>query len=276
MSIIGPDCVVNVEGFLNEVNYLQENGFNIDLIKISPKAHIVTQQHIEEDLKKLNKLQGTTARGIAPCYSDKYKRIGMQVKDVDVLQGFIWNEKLYGKILCEGAQGFWLDINHGNYPYTTSSVTLPYGSCSLGFPPQKIRHIYGAVKIYDTRSGIDPLFPENLINDIELSQIIDLGKEYGVTTGRKRKVNWLNLDLLIKAINISGTTHVIISKIDILEKLSLYNLFYNSKKWSFDNVDDIKQFISDILISKCLFLKDIIYSNNPYKISDTIVSIDIK
>ncbi len=200
----------------------------------------------------------------------------MQVKDVDVLQGFIWNEKLYGKILCEGAQGFWLDINHGNYPYTTSSVTLPYGSCSLGFPPQKIRHIYGAVKIYDTRSGIDPLFPENLINDTELSQIIDLGKEYGVTTGRKRKVNWLNLDLLIKAINISGTTHVIISKIDILEKLSLYNLFYNNKKWSFDNVDDIKQFISDILISKCLFLKDIIYSNNPYKISDTIVSIDIK
>ena len=117
---------------------LQENGFNTGLIKISPKAHIVTSLHIREDLKKLNKTQGTTARGIAPCYSDKYKRTGVQAKNVESLQPFIWDEILYGNILCEGAQGFWLDINQGNYPYTTSSVTLPYGSCSLGFSPKKI------------------------------------------------------------------------------------------------------------------------------------------
>ena len=267
-SVIGPDCVVNVEGFLNEVNYLQENGFNIDLIKISPKAHIVTPEHIEEDLEKLNKAQGTTARGIAPCYSDKYKRIGKQAKDIEILRSFMWNEKLYGNVLCEGAQGFWLDINQGNYPYTTSSITLPYGSCSLGFSPQKIRHIYGAIKIYDTRSGIDPLFPEDLIHDPELSQIIELGKEYGVTTGRKRKVNWLNLDLLVKAINISGTTHVIISKVDILEKLCMYKLLYNNKIITFDTIDSLKKFITGILISKCLFIKDIVFSSNPYKIQD--------
>ncbi len=265
-SVIGPDCVLNVEGFLNEINYLQENGFNIDLIKISPKVHIVTPEHIKEDLNKLNKSQGTTARGIAPCYSDKYKRIGKQAKDIDILKAFIWNEKLYGKILCEGAQGFWLDINQGNYPYTTSSVTLPYGACSLGFSPQKIRHIYGAVKIYDTRSGIDPLFSEKLLNDIELSQIIEIGKEYGVTTGRKRKVNWLNLDLLIKAINISGTTHLIISKIDVLEKLCKYKIIHNDTIISYDNMSNMKKYINSILISNCLYIKDIIYSNNPYKI----------
>lgn len=269
-SIIGPDCVVNVEGFLNEINYLQENGFNIDLIKISPKAHIVTSEHIKHDLNKLNKSQGTTARGIAPCYSDKYKRIGKQAKDIEILQSFIWNEKLYGNVLCEGAQGFWLDINQGNYPYTTSSVTLPYGSCSLGFPPQKIRYIYGAIKIYDTRSGIDPLFPEELLNDHELSQIIETGKEYGVTTGRKRKVNWLNLDLLVKAINISGTTHVVISKVDILEKLSIYKLQHNNRIITFDNIVNLKKFITDFLISKCLFIKDIIYSSNPYNIQNNI------
>lgn len=267
-SIIGPDCVLNVEGFLKEINYLQENNFNTDLIKISPKVHIVTSEHIIDDLNKLNKDQGTTARGIAPCYSDKYRRIGKQAKDVDILQGFIWNEKLYGNILCEGAQGFWLDINQGNYPYTTSSTTLPYGCCSLGFSPQKIRHIYGAIKIYDTRSGIDPLFPEELINDSELSQFIEIGKEYGVTTGRKRKVNWLNLDLLIKAINISGTTHVVISKIDVLEKVGIFKLIYNDKINQFCSVDSTKKFITELIISKCLHLKDIVYSSNPYKIKD--------
>lgn len=266
ISIIGPDCVLNIEGFFNEINYLKKNGFNTDLIKISPKVNIVTPQHITDDLNNLNKKQGTTARGIAPCYSDKYRRIGIQAKDVDELQDFIWDEKLYGNVLCEGAQGFWLDINQGNYPYTTSSTTLPYGSCSLGFSPLKIRHIYGAVKIYDTRSGIDPLFPEELINDSELSQIIEIGKEYGVTTGRKRKVNWLNLDLLIKAINISGTTHTVISKVDVLETLGIFKLLYNNKTVIFNNINSIKNFITGTLISNCPYLKDILYSSNPYKI----------
>ena len=266
-SIIGPDCVVNVDRFIQEVNYLQENGFNIDLIKISPKAHIVTDKHINDDLVLLHKSQGTTARGIAPCYSDKYKRVGVQVKDIDILKSFLWNEKLYGNILCEGAQGFWLDINQGNYPYVTSSVTLPYNSCSLGFPPQKIRHIYGAIKIYDTRSGIDPLFPEELLDHNELKKIIDIGKEYGVTTGRKRKTNWLNMDLLIKAINISGTTHIIISKIDVLEKLNIYKLYFNNDLIHFKDIEEMKQFINNLLMKKCSYIVNIQYSNNPYKIN---------
>ncbi len=267
-SVIGPDCVVNVNNFFNEIKYLHESGFDTSLIKISPKAHVVTEKHIEEDLQHLNKSQGTTARGIAPCYSDKFKRIGCQAKEIPQLQDFIWDEKLYGNILCEGAQGFWLDINQGNYPYTTSSVTLPYGSCSLGFAPQKIRHIYGAVKIYDTRSGIDPLFPETLIDDSELAQIIDVGKEYGVTTGRKRKVNWLNVDLLLKSVNISGTTHLIISKIDVLEKLQKFRLIYNKKIVTFATIDEMKSFI-DQKLANCSYLEKIIYSDNPYKINNT-------
>ena len=266
-SIIGPDCVINVERFISEVNYLEENGFNTDLIKISPKAHIVTEKHIDEDINVLHKTQGTTARGIAPCYSDKYKRIGIQAKNIEILSSFIWNEKLFGNILCEGAQGFWLDINYGNYPYVTSSVTLPYNSCSLGFPPQKIRHIYGAIKIYDTRSGIDPLFPDELFKNNELEKIIEVGGEYGVTTGRKRKANWLNMDLLIKAINISGTTHVIISKIDVLEKINVFKLFYNNKEISFTNMEEMKEFINKLLINKCEIVQNIQYSNNPYKIN---------
>ena len=71
-----------------------------------------------------------------------------------------WFNELFTnkKILCEGAQGALLDIHYGNYPYVTSSTTLPYGACSLGFSPQKINNIYGIAKCYSTRSGIDPYF----------------------------------------------------------------------------------------------------------------------
>ena len=140
LSIIGPDCVVNQEAFEKEIQYLKENGFNTQLIKVSPKAHVITQQHINEDIQKYRN-QGTTSKGIAPCYRDKYGRTGTQVKDIPFFKDYIWDEKLYGTILCEGAQGFWLDINYGNYPYTTSSTTLPYGACTSSTGPSLLAMI---------------------------------------------------------------------------------------------------------------------------------------
>jgi len=265
-SIIGPDCVVNIEHFFEEINYLKENGFNTNLIKISPKAHIITNEHIEEDIKKYKKL-GTTARGIAPCYRDKYGRTGDRVIDhIDKLKDFIWDENLYGNVLCEGAQGFWLDINYGNYPYITSSNTLPYSACSLGFPPCLINNIYGAVKIYDTRVGYDPDFPETLLDDPDLQKLGEIGEEYGSTTGRKRIVNWLNLDKLIKAINISGTTHLVISKIDIIEQLDVYKYYYENKLITVNSFDQLHEEICLIILTSCVFCKHIYFSNNPYSI----------
>lgn len=266
-SIIGPDCVINKLAFEKEILYLENNGFNTDLIKISPKAHVISDEHIEEDILNYSH-QGTTSKGIAPCYKDKYARIGIQVKDIEYFIPYLWNEKLYGNILCEGAQGFWLDINQGNYPYTTSSITLPYGACSLGFPPQLIRNIYGASKIYDTRSGIDPKFPEDLLKDNELSLIAQIGEEFGTTTGRLRKVNWLNLDKLIQSINISGTSIVIISKIDILNKLNIYKLIHNENIITFSHIDDMKNYINNNIKKYCYLLKKIVYSDNPEIIND--------
>ena len=269
-SIVGPDCVVNKEGFFKEVEYLEENGFDTSLIKISPKAHIVLDKHIEEDKKKYFKQQGTTAKGIAPCYRDKYARIGERVgSDID-FKDYLWNEKLEGNILCEGAQGFWLDINYGNYPYITSSNTLPYGVCSLGFSPKLINKIYGACKIYDTRSGLDPEFPEKLLEDKELLIVANEGKEYGTTTGRRRKVNWLNLSKLQKAINISGTTDLIISKLDVLENVKKFKLF-NTKLISFDNLDLMKEYIKEYLLKNCNNLENIIYSNNVEHINELVI-----
>ena len=260
-SIIGPDCVVNKKSFFQEVSYLKENGFNTNLIFISPNAHVVTEEHISEDIQKLVNIQGTTAKGIAPCYKDKYARIGVRIKNIPEFNSYLWDEKLYGNILCEGAQGFWLDINHGNYPYVTSSNTLPYGACSLGFPPQLIRRIYGASKIYDTRSGIDPLFPETLLKDNELLSLVKVGEEFGTTTGRMRKTNWLNLDKLISAVKISGTTIIIISKVDVIKKINIYKLYHNSNLLSFDTFTEMKKYINTVLKENSNLLDEIIYSD---------------
>jgi adenylosuccinate synthase len=260
-SIIGPGCVINEVAFKEELKYLAENGFNTNLIKVSPKAHVITTNHIEEDIAKY-KHQGTTSKGIAPCYRDKDGRTGIQVKDCDSFKDYLWDEKLFGNVLCEGAQGFWLDINQGNYPYTTSSTTISYGACSLGFPPQLINNIYGATKIYDTRSGTDPLFPESLLEDSELKRIGELGEEYGTTTGRKRKVNWLNLDKLIYATNTSGVNDLIISKVDILKKIMIFKLFFENQLIQFNDLLEMKQFIEIKIKSSCKFVKTIIYSED--------------
>jgi len=266
-SIIGPDCVVNEKAFKKEIEYLQNNGFNTDLVKISPKAHVVSDEHIEEDKRKYYESQGTTAKGIAPCYRDKFGRTGVRAENVASLELYMWDEKLSGAVLCEGAQGFWLDINYGNYPYVTSSTTLPYGACSLGFSPQLIRTIYGAAKMYDTRSGTDPDFPETLLSNPDLLCIADLGQEYGATTGRRRKTNWLNLDKLIQAINISGTTQLIMSKGDILDKAKLYRLIFDGVLVECKNMNEMKETISSLLRTSCPLLCNIVYSTNPESVT---------
>ena len=257
-SIIGPNCVINIDKFFDEIEYLQKEGFDTSLIKVSPKAHIITHRHIKYDLKFLKPKLGTTGQGIAPCYSDKMLRSGKLAKDY-LESKYIWDGQLSGDILCEGAQSFWLDINHGDYPYVTSSETLPYSACSLGFSPKLIRDIIGVAKIYDTKSGVDPLFPESLWEDKELNTLIELGKEYGTTTGRKRIVNWLNLPKLEHAIKQSGTTKLVINKCDILEKLKIFKIRFDNLKEGpnfikFDDFANMKEYISNTLKEHCTII----------------------
>lgn len=261
-SIIGPNCVVNISTFFKEIKMIEENGFDPSLVKISPKAHIITKEHLEIDIENKKKY-GSTGKGITPCYTDKIKRVGIRAKDCEELKDYLWDEELYGNILCEGAQGFYLDIDYGNYPYVTSSTTLPYGACSLGFPPQKIDRIIGCSKIYDTRVGYDPDFPKSLLEDEELSQIGEVGHEFGTVTGRKRVVNYENLDKLIYSLNVSGATDLIISKCDILEKVGVYKLYYKDELYVFDSLVLMKEFIVDKIKSSCEMIKNIIFSSSP-------------
>jgi adenylosuccinate synthase len=264
-SVIGPGCVLHPESFWNEMSYLEKNGFDVSLVKVSPRCHIVTDEHISFDKQRLAGKLGTTGRGIAPAYSAKAARTGVLAESV-LDKSVIWDEQLEGNILCEGAQGVWLDLDWGNYPYVTSSTTLPYAACSIGFPPQKIRKIFGAAKIYDTRSGEDPMFPNDLLEDEVLSSIGQVGQEYGVTTGRRRKVNWLNLDLLIKSIQITGTTNLIISKCDVLDEVGVFKLFYEGKLVEFADLKEMTDFILQNLSNECPLLREVVYSSSPEKV----------
>jgi adenylosuccinate synthase len=261
-SIIGPNCVINIDKFFDEIEYLQKEGFDTSLIKVSPKTNLITERHIRYDLKFLKPRLGTTGQGIAPAYGDKMLRIGKLAKNY-LDKKYIWDGKLEGSVLCEGAQSFWLDINYGDYPYVTSSETLPYSACSLGFSPKKIKDIIGVAKIYDTKSGVDPLFPESLWQDDELNKLIDLGKEYGTTTNRKRITNWLNLAKLKEAIIISGTTKLIINKCDILEQLNIFKLKTDNENSGpnfikFNDFANMKQYILNELKEYC----DVVFSGH--------------
>lgn len=261
VSVIGPNCVINIDKFFEEIEYLRKEGFDTSLIRVSPKAHIITEKHIQYDLEVLKEKLGTTGQGIAPAYGDKMLRIGKLARD-HIDKKYIWDGELYGDVLCEGAQSFWLDINYGNYPYVTSSETLPYSACSLGFSPKKIRDIIGVAKIYDTKSGVDPLFPEDLWQDPELNMLIEVGQEFGSTTGRKRIVNWMNLNKLIESIKISGANKIIINKCDILEKLHIYKMFQNGNLYKFNTIHSMQSFIKAQI--KHILLEDIsiVFSGN--------------
>jgi adenylosuccinate synthase len=266
-SIIGPNCVVNINKFWEEMEYLKENGFDTSLVKIHPHAHVITKDHIKFDLDYLEAKLGTTGQGIAPCYASKANRVGVQIKDSSIDPQHFWDGKLEGKILCEGAQSIWLDINYGDYPYVTSSETFPHNACSLGFSPKKIRDIIGVAKIYDTKSGVDPLFPKTLWDDPVLNKIIEVGGEVGTTTGRKRIVNWLNVRKLVDAINLSGVNKLIINKCDVLDKVGEFKLFHKNKFTSFEHLHALQVWLEIFIIEATeVKRKDIVFSGDVTKI----------
>jgi adenylosuccinate synthase len=102
-------------------------------------------------------------------------------------------------------------------------------------------------KIYDTKSGVDPLFPTSLWDDQELDAVLQAGGEFGTTTGRKRLVNWLNLDKLIQSMKLSGCTELIINKCDVLEKVGVFKVYHKGSLHNFKDLGELKVFIIDAI-----------------------------
>jgi len=200
---------------------------------------------------------GTTKRGIGPSYAMRALRLSPRVSDL--INGFDLNdlETFYksvgisskgldgwagstirllkglagdvasriesiseggGSILFEGSQGTLLDLLHGSYPYVTSSHTITsYVPAALGIPPSLAGEPLGVAKCYTTRVGSGP-FPTEL-KDGDGDSIRKLGNEFGSTTGRPRRVGWLDLVALKYAVRLNGVKKVAVTKLDVLSKV---------------------------------------------------------
>jgi adenylosuccinate synthase len=122
------------------------------------------------------------------------------------------------KILAEGAQGTNLDVDHGTYPYVTSSNPTAGGACTgLGIAPQSITEVIGIVKAYTTRVGGGP-FPTEQVNETG-EMLRARGKEYGATTGRPRRCGWADMLAIRHAVRVNGMTSMAITKLDVLDTL---------------------------------------------------------
>lgn len=148
-------------------------------------------------------------------------------------------------ILAEGAQGTLLDVDHGTFPYVTSSNPTSGGACTgLGIPPTSIKQIVGVFKAYTTRVGNGP-FPTELKD--ETGEIIrNEGYEYGATTGRPRRCGWLDLVALKYSVMINGLTSLAITKIDVLNQ---FDEICACIEYDFDG-ERINHFISDAFLLK--------------------------
>ena len=131
----------------------------------------------------------------------------------DLLRGWVKEDK---KIIFEGAQGSMLDIDHGTYPYVTSSSTTAGGlSTGLGVGPKYVDTILGITKAYTTRVGEGPFATE--LFDANADQLAKVGHEFGATTGRPRRCGWLDLKALETIVFINSVTTLCITKLDVLD-----------------------------------------------------------
>lgn len=149
---------------------------------------------------------------------EQYAGYAEKLKDYTADTGSILRKALAdGKnILAEGAQGTMLDIDHGTYPYVTSSQSISGGACiGLGIPPSAITEVIGIMKAYTTRVGEGP-FPTEL-NDSIGKKLRDDGGEYGATTGRPRRCGWLDTVVGRYAVGINGITGIALTKLDVLD-----------------------------------------------------------
>lgn len=120
------------------------------------------------------------------------------------------------RVMFEGAQGMLLDVDHGTYPFVTSSNTIVGGICTgLGVPPRAIDAVTAVVKAYTTRVGSGP-FPTELTNAVG-DRIRERGNEFGTTTGRPRRIGWLDLVVLRTAVMLNGIDSIALTKLDVLD-----------------------------------------------------------
>ncbi|XP_057583805.1 adenylosuccinate synthetase isozyme 2 isoform X1 [Hippopotamus amphibius kiboko] len=239
-AFIGNGVVIHLPGLFEEAEKNVQKGKGLEgwekRLIISDRAHIVFDFHQAADGIQEQQRQeqaGKKFKFLANQYKSIYPTLEIDIEgELQKLKGYMERikpmvkdgvyflyEALHGppkKILVEGANAALLDIDFGTYPFVTSSNCTVGGVCTgLGMPPQNVGEVYGVVKAYTTRVGIGA-FPTE--QDNETGELLQTrGREFGVTTGRKRRCGWLDLVLLKYAHMINGFTALALTKLDILD-----------------------------------------------------------
>ena len=173
-------------------------------------------RHVNYLMKNLYKLPVFSPKKIFNDYMGYAGKLRKHIADTDlVINKAIAENK---NLLLEGAQGTLLDIDHGTYPFVTSSNSIAGGACTgLGIGPTKITGVIGIVKAYTTRVGSGP-FPTEL-HDYIGKGMREKGGEFGATTGRPRRCGWLDTVILKHSAAVNGFSGIVITKLDILDGL---------------------------------------------------------
>ncbi len=199
-----------------------------EIFKVKLKSNIEEKNEI---FKKVYGFDGFSFDDIYSEYVSYREKIKEYVTDTVSLINEALDENK--KVLFEGAQGTFLDVDFGTYPYVTSSNTTAGGACvGSGVSPSRIKDVVGVVKAYTTRVGEGP-FPTEFSDEL-MDKIRSKGKEFGATTGRPRRCGWFDAVLVKYAAKINDLQEVCVTKLDVLDNLPRIKICvgykYNGKK----------------------------------------------
>ena len=206
----------------------------LDLIDIDRFSELLKQRI--KDNNKILKILGAKPLSYKKVF-EEYKEAAEYLKPYVVNTVVLLHEEIRkgSGILFEGAQGTFLDIDHGTYPYVTSSNTTAGGACTgSGVPPTKIDTVIGVVKAYTTRVGEGPLPTENqYISDL----LHSMGREFGATTGRPRRCGWFDAVAVRHAVMINGIERLAVTNLDGLDTVDVIKICigykYGSQKYDY-------------------------------------------
>jgi len=194
---------IRVVDFINEELFIRKLHTALEL------KNYLLQQYYKESVINVDKL------------AEEYGRYRKRFKEFAVDVSSYLNDALdRGKeVLAEGAQGTFLDIDFGTYPYVTASNPISGGVCTgLGIGPKRIKKIIGVAKAYTTRVGMGP-FPTEMEGELN-EKLRTVGNEFGATTGRPRRCGWFDAVIVKYAVALNGIDELIITKLDVLSGIN--------------------------------------------------------